>query len=102
MDPHHVVNHHLRQLPTHPLPAPTNLSGTHDWNKFLTPTELAQLFRAHTPFHLWQLAGMEFNPVTGMWALGTNTSINYAACFVRAALNAPLAEEPAPYPPPEQ
>ncbi|KAL6775765.1 COQ3 [Auxenochlorella protothecoides x Auxenochlorella symbiontica] len=76
--------------------------GTHHWSKFLTPTELTQLFRAHTPFHLWQLAGMEFNPVTGTWSLGTNTSINYAACFTRAAANAPLAEEPAEYPPPEQ
>lgn len=98
-------------VPGHPRPLkffppathhPSHSTGTHHWSKFLTPTELTQLFRAHTPFHLWQLAGMEFNPVTGTWSLGTNTSINYAACFTRAAANAPLAEEPAEYPPPEQ
>jgi 2-polyprenyl-6-hydroxyphenyl methylase/3-demethylubiquinone-9 3-methyltransferase len=50
--------------------------GTHDWNKFLTPDELAALMtgaglcpRATT--------GLVYNPLTGRWRLGTDTAVNY-------------------------
>lgn len=63
----------------------------------MTPQELEQVFEANTGYSVWQVAGMEYNPLAGTWALGRNLSINYAACLVR--MRAPggrAAEDGAP------
>ncbi len=52
--------------------------GTHQWNRFVTPEELA---------HYCQLAGLQqpmfegliFNPLSGRWSLGQDTDVNYMA-----------------------
>ena len=82
--------------------------GTHDWTRFVTPEELAMQMEesggggegggeassgggsearsgAGAPLRLRLLAGMEYNPLTGGWALGRDTGVNYIAWFDRAA-----------------
>ncbi|GAB4820497.1 hypothetical protein N2152v2_007543 [Parachlorella kessleri] len=58
-------------------------AGTHDWSKFLTPEELSMVMADGSggAVTLEQLAGMQYNPLTGQWSLGTDTAINYAAYF---------------------
>jgi 2-polyprenyl-6-hydroxyphenyl methylase / 3-demethylubiquinone-9 3-methyltransferase len=54
--------------------------GAHDWNKFLTPVELAMLFaRARLPMQL--LAGFEMDVLSGKWHCSGNYGVNYAAMF---------------------
>jgi 2-polyprenyl-6-hydroxyphenyl methylase/3-demethylubiquinone-9 3-methyltransferase len=50
--------------------------GTHDYSKFLTPAELAAYCRAAglTPD---RVTGMTYNPLTRIYALGHDTSVNY-------------------------
>jgi 2-polyprenyl-6-hydroxyphenyl methylase/3-demethylubiquinone-9 3-methyltransferase len=50
--------------------------GTHDYSKFLTPAELAACCRAAglTPD---RITGMTYNPLTRIYALGHDTSVNY-------------------------
>ena len=50
--------------------------GTHDYQKFIRPSELASSFRTHQ-FDLCDLTGMTYNPLTQHYALGTDTSVNY-------------------------
>ena len=74
--------------------------GTHDWTRFVTPEELAMQMEesggggegggearsgAGARLRLRLLAGMEYNPLTGGWALGRDTGVNYIAWFDRAA-----------------
>ena len=54
--------------------------GTHDYAKFITPAELARSIR-QAELELLSLRGMSYNPLTKMYALNTDTSVNYlAAC----------------------
>ena len=54
--------------------------GTHDYAKFITPAELAQSIRS-TGLELLLLRGMSYNPLTKMYSLGSNVSVNYlVAC----------------------
>lgn len=51
--------------------------GTHDWRKFLKPSELARPLR-RAGFQVRDLAGMVYNPVCGEWRLSSSDfSINY-------------------------
>jgi 2-polyprenyl-6-hydroxyphenyl methylase/3-demethylubiquinone-9 3-methyltransferase len=50
--------------------------GTHDWNKFLTPDELSAHVQA-CGLTVQNVAGMIYNPLTGRWRTGTDTSVNY-------------------------
>jgi 2-polyprenyl-6-hydroxyphenyl methylase/3-demethylubiquinone-9 3-methyltransferase len=59
----------LRWLPT----------GTHDWKKFLKPSELARLVRAHG-LEFTDLQGMTYNPFKDTWSLSkTDLDVNYLA-----------------------
>ena len=50
--------------------------GTHDWNKFIKPTELdTALTRAGLNGR--SETGIMFNPLTGGWMLSTDTDVNY-------------------------
>lgn len=50
--------------------------GTHDWARFLKPSELAHHTRA-TGLDLVELIGMTYNPLTKVYRLGSDTDVNY-------------------------
>ncbi|MDO8207090.1 MAG: bifunctional 2-polyprenyl-6-hydroxyphenol methylase/3-demethylubiquinol 3-O-methyltransferase UbiG [Gallionella sp.] len=54
--------------------------GTHDYAKFLKPSELAQSCR-NADLTLTDLIGLSYNPFSKIYSLGTDTSVNYmVAC----------------------
>lgn len=54
--------------------------GTHDYSKFIKPAELATAIRK-AGLELLTLRGMGYNPITKMYSLNSDTSVNYlAAC----------------------
>jgi 2-polyprenyl-6-hydroxyphenyl methylase/3-demethylubiquinone-9 3-methyltransferase len=54
--------------------------GTHDYDKFITPAELSQYARS-AQLNLDGLKGMGYNPLTKVYSLNQDTSVNYlAAC----------------------
>jgi len=58
--------------------------GTHDYAKFLTPAELSQLIR-NSQLQVSKLTGMSYNPLTHVYALSQDTSVNYLiACKHRS------------------
>ena len=50
--------------------------GTHDYAKFIKPSELAQSSR-HAGLNLIDLTGMSYNPITKVYFLGKDTDVNY-------------------------
>lgn len=56
--------------------------GTHDYSKFICPSELARWVR-HTDLALHDLTGMSYNPLSRQYALGRNLDVNYLACCQR-------------------
>lgn len=50
--------------------------GTHDYQKFLKPSELASSLRRHG-FELQDITGMTYNPLTKSYSLGRDTDVNY-------------------------
>ncbi len=54
--------------------------GTHDYAKFLKPSELAQSCR-NANLNVTNLIGMSYNPLSKVYSLGADTSVNYmVAC----------------------
>jgi len=54
--------------------------GTHDYAKFITPAELSQFARL-AGLDVEALKGMGFNPLTKIYSLNSDTSVNYlVAC----------------------
>ncbi|MBU1215376.1 MAG: bifunctional 2-polyprenyl-6-hydroxyphenol methylase/3-demethylubiquinol 3-O-methyltransferase UbiG [Gammaproteobacteria bacterium] len=54
--------------------------GTHDYAKFIRPSELAQWCR-NADLQVQELTGMSYNPLNKTYALGSDTSVNYlVAC----------------------
>jgi 2-polyprenyl-6-hydroxyphenyl methylase / 3-demethylubiquinone-9 3-methyltransferase len=68
------AEHVLRLLP----------KGTHEYAKFLRPSELAQACR-DAGLALAHTRGMEYNPLTGRYWLSDNTSVNYLFACRRPA-----------------
>ncbi|XP_012680016.1 ubiquinone biosynthesis O-methyltransferase, mitochondrial [Clupea harengus] len=64
-------------------------SGTHDWEKFITPVDLERLLES-TGFQVESIRGMLFNPLSGSWSWTQSTAINYALHAVKRS------EEPQP------
>jgi 2-polyprenyl-6-hydroxyphenyl methylase/3-demethylubiquinone-9 3-methyltransferase len=58
--------------------------GTHDYAKFLKPSELAQYCRA-AGLTLRSVIGMSYNPLTKVYRLNNDTSVNYLMHCVRDA-----------------
>lgn len=56
--------------------------GTHDWNKFLTPAELAHSVRLAGGI-IKNLSGMSFCPFTWKWSLGKDLDVNYLMYAVK-------------------
>jgi 2-polyprenyl-6-hydroxyphenyl methylase/3-demethylubiquinone-9 3-methyltransferase len=59
--------------------------GTHDYAKFITPAELAQYIR-NSAMNLEALKGMSYNPLTKVYSLNQNTSVNYLVAASRPAI----------------
>jgi 2-polyprenyl-6-hydroxyphenyl methylase/3-demethylubiquinone-9 3-methyltransferase len=58
--------------------------GTHEYLKFIKPSELARWGRA-AGLNLLDLTGITYNPLTRAFRLSPNTDINYLAHFRRTA-----------------
>ncbi len=50
--------------------------GTHDYKKFIKPSEIAQWLRA-SDLNLCDLSGMTYNPFTQQYKIGKDVSVNY-------------------------
>ena len=57
--------------------------GTHEYLKFIRPSELARWGRS-AGLNLIDLAGITYNPLTRAFRLSSNTDINYLAHFKRS------------------
>ena len=60
--------------------------GTHDWTRFIKPSELAHDAR-RAGLELMQLTGMHYNPLLRSYSLGPDTSVNYLAALRKPALS---------------
>jgi 2-polyprenyl-6-hydroxyphenyl methylase/3-demethylubiquinone-9 3-methyltransferase len=56
--------------------------GTHDYAKFIKPAELAQYIR-NAMLDLKGLKGMTYNPLTKVYSLNQDTSVNYMVAATR-------------------
>ena len=56
--------------------------GTHDYAKFIKPAELAQYIR-NAMLDLKSLKGMTYNPLTKVYSLNQDTSVNYMVAATR-------------------
>ncbi len=54
--------------------------GTHDWTRFIRPAELAG-FARRAGLDLTAMIGMTYNPLTKVYRLEPDTSVNYIAAF---------------------
>ncbi|XP_017268618.1 ubiquinone biosynthesis O-methyltransferase, mitochondrial [Kryptolebias marmoratus] len=59
-------------------------SGTHDWEKFISPVELERLLESNG-FSVQSVQGMMYNPVSGAWSWSDSTAINYALHAVKTS-----------------
>jgi 2-polyprenyl-6-hydroxyphenyl methylase/3-demethylubiquinone-9 3-methyltransferase len=59
--------------------------GTHEYLKFIRPSELA-FWGRRAGLELRDLTGLTYNPLTRAFRLSPNTSVNYLAHFTKAAI----------------
>lgn len=52
--------------------------GTHDWRKFVKPSELATALRRHG-FSITEIGGIVYDPLRDTWSLGRDLDVNYMA-----------------------
>jgi len=57
-------------------------AGTHDWRKFVRPSELAAGLRRHG-LNLREMRGMSFDPLRQGWSLSDDLDVNYLAYVSR-------------------
>ena len=57
--------------------------GTHDWSRFIRPAELAR-FARRARLDLLAMSGMTYNPITRVYRLTHDTSVNYLAAYRKA------------------
>jgi 2-polyprenyl-6-hydroxyphenyl methylase/3-demethylubiquinone-9 3-methyltransferase len=50
--------------------------GTHDWRKFIRPSELAEILRP-TELALARLTGVTYSPLSDRWSLSADLDVNY-------------------------
>jgi 2-polyprenyl-6-hydroxyphenyl methylase / 3-demethylubiquinone-9 3-methyltransferase len=58
--------------------------GTHDWNRFVTPDEMAIYFK-RAGLDAPQVTGLVLDPIRDRWSLSSDTAVNY---FARAGKGA--------------
>lgn len=56
--------------------------GTHDYDKFITPAELSQYLRS-AGLDIHSMRGMGYNPLTKIYSLNSDTSVNYLVACTR-------------------
>jgi 2-polyprenyl-6-hydroxyphenyl methylase/3-demethylubiquinone-9 3-methyltransferase len=56
--------------------------GTHDYTKFIKPSELAALCR-RAGLEIQNVTGMTYNPLSKIYALGPDSSVNYIVHCVK-------------------
>ena len=56
--------------------------GTHDWRRFLRPSELAALLR-DGGIEIAELTGVAYNPLTAAWRLARDLDVNYMVFAVK-------------------
>ena len=61
-------------------------AGTHDWRKFIKPSELAAGLRPHG-VEIIDLSGLTYNPLGGEWVLSRDLDINYLAFAVKGQVS---------------
>lgn len=54
--------------------------GTHDYAKFIKPSELGRMARA-AELDVEEIIGMTYNPITKVYALGEDSDVNYIMAF---------------------
>jgi 2-polyprenyl-6-hydroxyphenyl methylase / 3-demethylubiquinone-9 3-methyltransferase len=59
--------------------------GTHDYQKFIRPSELVQM-ASHCGLDVLGMTGLSYNPMTKRFALGKDTDVNYAVAFRKTTL----------------
>ncbi len=57
--------------------------GTHDYAKFITPAELSGFART-AGLEVQALKGMTYNPLTKIYSLNQDTSVNYLVATVKS------------------
>jgi len=58
--------------------------GTHDWEKFVRPSELAAFLRRNG-LAVRDLSGVVYSPLSGTWRIGRDLGVNYLCCAARPA-----------------
>jgi 2-polyprenyl-6-hydroxyphenyl methylase/3-demethylubiquinone-9 3-methyltransferase len=58
--------------------------GTHEYEKFIKPSELAQHCRA-SGLDIREVRGMTYNPLTQIYSLGRDTGVNYLVSAIKGA-----------------
>ena len=61
--------------------------GTHDWSRFLRPSELARHAR-HARLDVQEMTGMTYNPLARTYRLTTDTTVNYLMACHRPVIDA--------------
>jgi 2-polyprenyl-6-hydroxyphenyl methylase/3-demethylubiquinone-9 3-methyltransferase len=56
--------------------------GTHDWRKFVRPSELAAGLRPHG-LEFAEITGVSYNPLADKWSLSRDVDVNYMAVATR-------------------
>jgi 2-polyprenyl-6-hydroxyphenyl methylase/3-demethylubiquinone-9 3-methyltransferase len=56
--------------------------GTHDYARFIKPSELSRWCRA-AGLQTLELKGMTYNPLTGAYRLGEDCDVNYSLCCTK-------------------
>lgn len=56
--------------------------GTHDWNKFLRPSEIVLEAEKHK-MKAKKVQGVTFNPINQKWSLSNDTNVNYMVVLER-------------------
>jgi len=57
--------------------------GTHDWRKFVRPSELARSLRQHG-VEVVELTGVSYSPLADAWSLSHDLDVNYLVFAVKA------------------
>ena len=57
--------------------------GTHEWARFLTPSEVAGYLRSNE-LQLHNMKGISYNPLRNQWSLSEHLDVNYMLCATKA------------------
>ena len=58
-------------------------AGTHDWKKFVRPSELGGILRRHR-MDMRDVTGVAYSPLGDSWRLGNDLAVNYMAFAAKA------------------